>query len=1157
MKAYSNNLKIVSRLALIIILFVCLFANRPSLGSASAARGVIDDRGQISVAPFAEGFVIRSEDGQAACRAATPAEARSMMRRAPDQQLRAISPAALDLQQPQTGLKIVLRGTTQLDGFPAAKNAFIKAAQTWEALIKTPITIVIDVDYGPTQFGQPYEPNTIGSTQAQILVGNTNYQAVREALRARASSTQENVLYNSLPNTTVPTDIGSTAGVSAPSPLFRALGFISPTANPDAEQPQYGPPPSIGFNSAIGFDFDPANGIDANKVDFDSLAFHEIGHVLGFASAAGAKELDPNAQLVVTLWDLFRFRPGVTAPTFATAQRILSSGGDQVFFDGGSELAFSTARPDTTGGDGRQASHWKDDSLTGRYIGVMDPELKLGDRNLITANDLRAADAIGYQLRTSFTEQTAEMKVDDGTTEGGLRNDGLIIVNRLTPSTYPATLQNIRIQFRTFAGQPDPTGKPITLVYFTDASGSGQPPNSPQITRIETTVPGTSATTFFDLPITNGPTITSGDFYVGFQSPTPNQGVGHPLDTNGQLQSRSFFSVGSGMSFFPIGHPPGTSSANAMIRAVVSVTTSAPSIEITPSSLDFASINVNASIDRLLTVRNPGTAILNVTGIASNNAQFGVVAVSNSFVVAPGGQEAVTVRFSPTAMGSQTATLSIASNDPARATVNVQLSGTATTGQSFEADVAPRPNGNGAVTIADWTQAGRFVSGVDSISAGSEYQRADCAPREPRGNGSLSVADWVQAGRYAAGLDPAVAPGGPTGPASTSSNATTSAPTQSRAVRLANASLERGRNGSVTFELVAQGNENAVGFSVNFDPTQLQFVSAALGSDVSTAMLQFNPNQAANGRIGLALALQTGQSIAAGVKNIVVVNFAVAASGSATTTTIRFGDQPVVREIVDANANVLTTTFADATVTLTRAVANVSAASFTGATLASETIIAAFGQNLATRLEVATSQPLPTTLAGTTVKVRDANGVERNAPLFFVSPAQVNYLIPPGTANGNATVTITSGDGSISTGAVSIAAVAPGLFSANANGQGVAAAIAVRVKADGTQSFESIARFDAAQNRFVPIPIDLGPEGEQVFLILFGTGLRARSSLSAVSVRLGGADSEVSFAGPQGGFAGLDQINARIPRSLAGRGEIDLVLVVDGRTANTVRVTIK
>jgi uncharacterized protein (TIGR03437 family) len=177
--------------------------------------------------------------------------------------------------------------------------------------------------------------------------------------------------------------------------------------------------------------------------------------------------------------------------------------------------------------------------------------------------------------------------------------------------------------------------------------------------------------------------------------------------------------------------------------------------------------------------------------------------------------------------------------------------------------------------------------------------------------------------------------------------------------------------------------------------------------------------------------------------------------------------------------------------------------------------------------------------------------------LFFVAPGQINYQVPAGTAHGPATVTITGGDGSVSLGTTQIAAVAPGLFAANANGQGVPAAIALRVKANGAQSFETVFRRDATTNRFVPVPLDLGPAGERVFLLLFGTGLRHRSALTAVTCRIGGVAAEVSYAGAQGSLVGLDQVNVAVPRSLIGRGEVELVLTVDGRVANTVRVNIK
>jgi len=238
-------------------------------------------------------------------------------------------------------------------------------------------------------------------------------------------------------------------------------------------------------------------------------------------------------------------------------------------------------------------------------------------------------------------------------------------------------------------------------------------------------------------------------------------------------------------------------------------------------------------------------------------------------------------------------------------------------------------------------------------------------------------------------------------------------------------------------------------------------------------------------------------------------------------------------------------------------IACVSAASYSNSALAAEAIITAFGSNLATITQAASMIPLPTSLAGTTIRVRDSAGTERLAPLFFVSSSQVNYQIPPQTAMGTATITITNADGAISTGTVQIVAVAPGLFTANSNGQDAPAAVALRLGADNSQSYETVAIFDAIQNKFISRPLDLNPATDQVYLMLFGTGIKFRSSLAAVSAKIGGVDAEVLYAGAQGGFAGLDQINVRIPPSLVGRGEVEVVLTVDGQTSNTVRVNIR
>jgi uncharacterized protein (TIGR03437 family) len=452
-------------------------------------------------------------------------------------------------------------------------------------------------------------------------------------------------------------------------------------------------------------------------------------------------------------------------------------------------------------------------------------------------------------------------------------------------------------------------------------------------------------------------------------------------------------------------------------------------------------------------------------------------------------------------------------------------------------------------------QVGRFVAGLDTLAAGGEFQRADCAPRETRGDGRLAITDWVQAGRYAAGLDPVQTAGGPTSPTSFALTGVTRAlagNARARAVRALNPMFHRGQSHALEIEIEAEGDENALGFSLNFDPGALTFDSASVGYGADGALLNVNADQTADGRLGIALALPAGQTLRAGKQTIVTLRFN-ALSGDGAATTISFGDAPIRRQLADVNAVALATSFRDGSV---NSVVNVSAASFQPE-IAAESIVTAFGAGLATTTAAATTLPLPTELAGTTVKVKDSAGAERLAPLFFVAPTQVNYQVPAGTASGAATVTVSNGSEAVSVGTINLTPVAPSLFAANADGQGVGAMVVARIRPDGAQVFESAARFDPAQSRFVAAPIDLGDEDDLVMLVLFGTGFRNRSSLSAVSVSIGGVKAQVDYAGPQPGFAGLDQLNVRAPRSLAERGEVDIVVTIDGKTANTIKAFIK
>jgi uncharacterized protein (TIGR03437 family) len=196
-------------------------------------------------------------------------------------------------------------------------------------------------------------------------------------------------------------------------------------------------------------------------------------------------------------------------------------------------------------------------------------------------------------------------------------------------------------------------------------------------------------------------------------------------------------------------------------------------------------------------------------------------------------------------------------------------------------------------------------------------------------------------------------------------------------------------------------------------------------------------------------------------------------------------------------------------------------------------------------------------LAQTSVKVRDNAGVERTAPLWFVSPSQINYYIPEETALGLATITVVRNAQTVVSGKLLIDRVAPGLFAMNANGQGVAAALAIFVKADGSQSWQYVFNSGCAAGACQPAPIDLGSATDQVFLQLYGTGIRGRSGLAGMGATIGGVSAAVEYAGAVAGMIGLDQVNLRVPRSLMGRGQVNVVLTTDGKTANTVTVNIK
>ncbi len=240
------------------------------------------------------------------------------------------------------------------------------------------------------------------------------------------------------------------------------------------------------------------------------------------------------------------------------------------------------------------------------------------------------------------------------------------------------------------------------------------------------------------------------------------------------------------------------------------------------------------------------------------------------------------------------------------------------------------------------------------------------------------------------------------------------------------------------------------------------------------------------------------------------------------------------------------------------ALRTVSAASFQGSPIAPGSIVSAFGRALSPVTKAAAAASLPQSLAGVRVTVTDQRQREYTASLLFVSPGQINFVVPVPPASGPGTVQVFGPNGELrASGLVQIEQVAPSLFAANADGAGVAAAIALRVHADGSRQVESVFACDGAGGNCAPLGLDVGPESDQVILLLFGTGIRWRGSLDQVHVTIGGEPAEVLYAGWQLEYDGLDQVNVRLPRALAGRGEVDVRLDVDGKPANPVTVSVR
>lgn len=114
--------------------------------------------------------------------------------------------------------------------------------------------------------------------------------------------------------------------------------------------------------------------------------------------------------------------------------------------------------------------------------------------------------------------------------------------------------------------------------------------------------------------------------------------------------------------------------------------------------------------------------------------------------------------------------------------------------------------------------------------------------------------------------------------------------------------------------LTADGAENALGWSLSFNPARLQFQQALLGEGAADAVLQLNLTQLGAGRLGVALARPADQAFPGGAATVLELHFR--AQGGAGTTTLQFVDAPISRETVDVHGAGMATSYVDGTVTI-------------------------------------------------------------------------------------------------------------------------------------------------------------------------------------------------------------------------------------------------
>lgn len=202
--------------------------------------------------------------------------------------------------------------------------------------------------------------------------------------------------------------------------------------------------------------------------------------------------------------------------------------------------------------------------------------------------------------------------------------------------------------------------------------------------------------------------------------------------------------------------------------------------------------------------------------------------------------------------------------------------------------------------------------------------------------------------------------------------------------------------------------------------------------------------------------------------------------------------------------------------------------------------------------EIATNE----STEGLSLRLTDSAGAEHSAGLLKANATTVEWVVPKEAALGEAAIQLTTSRNVVYREKLLLTAASPGLYTANGEGTGAPLGQWIRVAEDGTETREAAAACPDGPRSCSPVPAAFGPETEKLELLLLSTGLRQPGDPAAYAVKAGDEPLEVLSVVAVEGEAGLDWLRVRLPRGLAGRGELDLTVTVAEATSNAVKIVL-